>query len=98
MTTSSLAAVLTLLETLRARLAESEESRDLQRRALGAVLPKTERRLLELRRELRAAALEASRLSRDAGLPEQALELAREFAALDHLVETAELRVSARPA
>jgi hypothetical protein len=90
-----LVAALADVSRLRAQVATSEESRDLQRRALGSVLPKTEQSLLCTRRALAAALLRASRLLRDAGLDEQALELLREHAAQAHLVEGLELRAAA---
>lgn len=92
---SALASALAHVRTLRASVLEGEESRDLQRRTVGSILPKTERQLLERRRLLAAALVKASRLSRDAGDEQQALLLLREFSLVDHLVEQAQLKASA---
>ena len=95
MSNPHLDAALALSRRLLASVVTAEESRDVQRRSLGAVLPKTERQLLERRRLLAAALLEASRLSRDEGQETQALALLREHAMHAHLVEQGDLRASA---
>ena len=95
MTTSTLDAALALSARLLASVRSGEESRQLQRLSLGSVLPKTERQLLGRRRLLAAALVEASRLSRDAGLDAQALELVRAYGEQAHLIEQAELAASA---
>lgn len=88
------ASLLTVAANLRLRLSSLEESRQLQR-AAGILLEKTERQLVLARRDLRATLLEASRLSRDEGQADQALELAREYAEQDWLVQSAEARLEA---
>lgn len=95
METTLLAAALSNVVRLRALVAASEESAQVQRATVAAVLPKTQRRLLELRRLLASALIEASRQARDAGDSVQALELAREYATQDHLASSLELRESA---
>lgn len=89
---------LALVSRLGALLQTSEESRELQRRSLGLVLPKTERKLLELRRQLAAAHLEASRLARDAGLDEIALAQVRAYGHQEHLARTVAERLDAAAA
>lgn len=93
--TTELDLALAHLLRLRAAIATAEESRDLQRLLVGGALAKTDASLLRSRRIARDVALKASRLSRDAGLPDQALELAREYAQLDHLVRSQEERAGA---
>lgn len=88
-------AALALSARLLASVKVAEESANLQRRTVGAVLRKTRRQLHGLRRDLAKALLEASRLSRDAGLDDQALELVRQYAEQDHLVNQLELEASA---
>lgn len=82
---AALIQALALVSRLEALVRTSEESRDLQRRTLGRVLPKTDAKLVQLRRELAAANLEASRVARDAGLDEIAHVLVRAYAAQEHL-------------
>lgn len=90
MNASSPALALALAEVsrLEKHVREFEQSRDLQRLSIGRVLSKTDARLMVVRKALAVALVEASRLARDAGLPEVALELVRQYAEQEHLAET----------